>query len=136
MSKYSNKVEQQAAIVNQQAKEEREKARIQAKIEERLKEERRNQKRQRKAFEAEKGMVRENLARIDALDEKAREEEEERLTPLRQRRQEYLESLRSGDIKIIQPASQTLFGYIVGEQTARQDKEKKEEQGTSKNETR
>ena len=142
MSKYSQKVERQAAIVNKQGRQARVNAKKQEKIEKGLTEKRRDKNRQRKAFEAEKGMVRKNLARIDALDKKAREEEERRLTPLRQRRQEYLKSLGSGDIKIIQSAYETLYGYIVGEQMERQDKEKKEEQkrkqeqGTSRDETR
>lgn len=142
MSKYSQKVERQAAIVNKQEKQAKADAKIQAKIEEELKKERRGKKKQRNALRTEMNMVMDNLARIDALDKKVREEEERRLTPLRQRRQEYLKSLGSGDIKIIQSAYETLYGYIVGEQMERQDKEKKEEQkrkqeqGTSRDETR
>lgn len=142
MSKYSQKLERQAAIVNKQARQARVNAKKQEKIEEGLKEKRRDEKRQRKAFEAEKGMVRDNLVRINELDKEEREEEKERLKPLRQKREEYLKSLGSGDIKIIQSAYETLYRYIVGEQMERQDKEKKEEQkrkqeqGTSRDETR
>ena len=85
MSKYSRKMEKQKA---------------------KLKREKRK--------EEEKGMLQRNFNRINRIEKREKEKEDKIIEHRRQLRKRFLESLKIGDIKLIENAKQSMLGYEIG----------------------
>ena len=97
MSKYSQKVERRTME---------------------LRKEKRKQEEERKKFfspemKMEKKMVRRNLKKIDEIQKKQNEENDEIIKTKRELRKKYLESLEVGDIKLIEYAKKSMLSYDI-----------------------
>lgn len=95
MSKYSRKMEKQKA---------------------KLKREKRK--------EEEKGMLQRNFNRINRIEKREKEKEDKIIEHRRQLRKRFLESLKIGDIKLIESARQSMLNYEIGLKLEQQENER------------
>ena len=95
MSKYSRKMEKQKA---------------------KLKREKRK--------EEEKSMLQRNFNRINRIEKREKEKEDEIINHRRQLRKRFLESLKIGDIKLIESARQSMLNYEIGLKLEQQENER------------
>ncbi len=83
-----------------------------------LRKEKRKQEEERKKFfspemKMEKKMVRRNLKKINEIEKKQNEENDEIIKTRRELRKRYLESLKFGDIKLIEHAKKSMLSYDI-----------------------
>ena len=95
MSKYSRKMEKQKA---------------------KLKREKRK--------EEEKSMLQRNFNRINRIEKREKEKEDKIIEHRRQLRKRFLESLKIGDIKLIESARQSMLNYEIGLKLEQQENER------------
>lgn len=106
MSKYAEKIEKQLAEIKKEQKEKRKKAENLA------------------STKKEKSLLKRNFKRIDKIDEEQKEKDNAVIKTRRQLRKRYLRSLKVGDIKLIESASQSMLGYEIGLKLEKQEDER------------
>ena len=111
MSKYAEKIEKQLAEIKKEQKEKR-----------KIEEGKRKKAENLASTKKEKSLLKRNFKRIDKIDEEQKDNAV--IKTRRQLRKRYLRSLKVGDIKLIESASQSMLGYEIGLKLEKQEDER------------
>ena len=113
MSTYAEKIEKQLAEIKKEQKEKR-----------KIEEGKRKKAENLASTKKEKSLLKRNFKRIDKIDEEQKEKDNAVIKTRRQLRKRYLRSLKVGDIKLIESASQSMLGYEIGLKLEKQEDER------------